>query len=231
MTRAQWAVLARLESNEGLKQSELAEMLDLQPITLTRLVDRLCANGLIERRADPNDRRAKRLYLTPAGAAADGPARRARPGHDEDGARRLRSRDDRAHDRWSSRTRRKICKGAIARKPDKPQTRPRRTRRCGGASWPTKVVELRKTQEDVAAPAAEAKPARSRARLRLVLLVVLPLIALDRRLLLLSDVGPLHLDRQRLCRRAEGAHHAGHLRQDRQGHGDRRPARERRRSR
>ena len=66
MTRAQWAVLARLESNEGLKQSELAEMLDLQPITLTRLVDRLCANGLIERRADPGDRRAKRLYLTPA---------------------------------------------------------------------------------------------------------------------------------------------------------------------
>jgi len=65
MTRAQWAVLARLESNEGLKQSELAEMLDLQPITLTRLVDRLCANGLIERRADPDDRRAKRLYLTP----------------------------------------------------------------------------------------------------------------------------------------------------------------------
>src|SRR6478735_4562762 len=65
MTRAQWAVLARLEHHEGLKQTELAEMLDLQPITLTRLVDRLCANGLIERRPDPSDRRAKRLYLTP----------------------------------------------------------------------------------------------------------------------------------------------------------------------
>jgi len=65
MTRAQWAVLARLEYNEGLKQSELADMLDLQPITLTRLVDRLCASGLIERRADPGDRRVKRLYLTP----------------------------------------------------------------------------------------------------------------------------------------------------------------------
>ena len=64
MTRAQWAVLARLEHSEGLKQQELADMLDLQPITLTRLVDRLCASGLIERRADPNDRRAKRLYLT-----------------------------------------------------------------------------------------------------------------------------------------------------------------------
>jgi MarR family transcriptional regulator for hemolysin len=64
-TRAQWAVLARLEYNEGLKQSELAEMLDLQPITLTRLVDRLCTSGLIERRADPGDRRVKRLYLMP----------------------------------------------------------------------------------------------------------------------------------------------------------------------
>ena len=66
MTRAQWAVLFRLERNEGLKQSELAEILDIQPITLTRLIDRLCDNGLIERRGDPNDRRAKRLFLTPA---------------------------------------------------------------------------------------------------------------------------------------------------------------------
>ena len=66
MTRAQWAVLLRLERREGLKQSDLAEALDIQPITLTRLVDRLCDNGLIERRGDPNDRRAKLLYLTPA---------------------------------------------------------------------------------------------------------------------------------------------------------------------
>ncbi|HEY2137412.1 MAG TPA: MarR family transcriptional regulator [Xanthobacteraceae bacterium] len=66
MTRAQWSVLARVERSEGLKQSELAEMLDLQPITLTRLIDRLCDSGMIERRADPNDRRAKRLFLKPA---------------------------------------------------------------------------------------------------------------------------------------------------------------------
>jgi MarR family transcriptional regulator for hemolysin len=59
-------VLTRLDRFEGLKQSELAEMLDLQPITLTRLLDRLCASGLIERRPDPNDRRANRLYLTPS---------------------------------------------------------------------------------------------------------------------------------------------------------------------
>jgi MarR family transcriptional regulator for hemolysin len=66
MTRAQWAVLLRLERHEGLKQSDLADILDIQPITLTRLVDRLCESGQIERRPDPNDRRAKRLYLTPA---------------------------------------------------------------------------------------------------------------------------------------------------------------------
>ena len=66
ITRAQWAVLVRLDRCEGLKQSELAEMLDLQPITLTRLLDKLDDSGLIERRADPADRRAKRLFLMPA---------------------------------------------------------------------------------------------------------------------------------------------------------------------
>jgi MarR family transcriptional regulator, transcriptional regulator for hemolysin len=66
ISRAQWAVLIRIDRSEGLKQSELADMLDLQPITLTRLLDRLAGNGLIERRADPNDRRANRLYLTAA---------------------------------------------------------------------------------------------------------------------------------------------------------------------
>ncbi len=66
ITRAQWVVLARLDRSEGLKQSELADILDLQPISLTRLLDRLCECGLIERRPDPIDRRAKRLFLTPA---------------------------------------------------------------------------------------------------------------------------------------------------------------------
>jgi len=66
ISRAQWAVLVRIDRSEGLKQSELAEILDLQPISLTRLLDRLADNKLIERRADPNDRRANRLFLTPA---------------------------------------------------------------------------------------------------------------------------------------------------------------------
>src|ERR1700690_212305 len=65
ISRAQWAVLIRIDRHEGLKQSELADMLDLQPISLTRLLDRLADTGLIERRADPNDRRANRLYLKP----------------------------------------------------------------------------------------------------------------------------------------------------------------------
>jgi MarR family transcriptional regulator, transcriptional regulator for hemolysin len=64
MTRAQWAVLVRLQRFEGVNQSELAEMLDLQPITLARLIDKLCAVGLVERRDDAKDRRANRLFLT-----------------------------------------------------------------------------------------------------------------------------------------------------------------------
>lgn len=66
ITRAQWVVLVRLDRSEGLKQSELADILDLQPISLTRLLDKLADCGLIERRPDPIDRRAKRLFLTPA---------------------------------------------------------------------------------------------------------------------------------------------------------------------
>jgi MarR family transcriptional regulator for hemolysin len=66
ITRAQWAVLAKVERFEGLKQSELAEQMEMQPITLTRLIDRLCDNGWIERRSDDTDRRVNRLYLRKA---------------------------------------------------------------------------------------------------------------------------------------------------------------------
>jgi MarR family transcriptional regulator, transcriptional regulator for hemolysin len=66
ITRAQWAVLAKVERTEGLKQSELAEQMEMQPITLTRLIDRLCDNGWIERRSDDTDRRVNRLYLREA---------------------------------------------------------------------------------------------------------------------------------------------------------------------
>src|SRR3954466_5449466 len=66
ITRAQWAVLAKVERAEGLKQTELAEQMEMQPITLTRLIDRLCDNGWIERRSDHTDRRVNRLYLRKA---------------------------------------------------------------------------------------------------------------------------------------------------------------------
>ena len=69
-TRAQWAVLSRLQRCEGVKQSELAEALDLAPITLGRLIDKLTAAGLVERRDDATDRRANRLYLTEKAAPA-----------------------------------------------------------------------------------------------------------------------------------------------------------------
>jgi MarR family transcriptional regulator for hemolysin len=66
-TRAQWIVLFRLREQEGLSQVDLAEVLELQPISLVRLLDRLVERGLLERRQDPKDRRANRLFLTPSG--------------------------------------------------------------------------------------------------------------------------------------------------------------------
>src|SRR5580700_6511065 len=66
ITRAQWAVLAKIERNEGMKQTELAEEMEMQPITLTRLIDKLGDHGWIERRGDDSDRRVNRLYLRKA---------------------------------------------------------------------------------------------------------------------------------------------------------------------
>src|SRR5437868_12625283 len=66
-TRAQWIVLFRLRQQEGLSQVDLADTLELQPISLVRLLDRLVEQGLLERRPDPKDRRANRLFLTRAG--------------------------------------------------------------------------------------------------------------------------------------------------------------------
>ena len=66
-TRAQWIVLFRLRQQEGLSQVDLAEVLELQPISLVRLLDRLVDLGLLERRSDPKDRRANRLFLTASG--------------------------------------------------------------------------------------------------------------------------------------------------------------------
>jgi MarR family transcriptional regulator for hemolysin len=64
LTQPQWQALARLSQNQGMNQACLADMLEVQPITLARLIDRLEAAGWVERRPDPADRRAQRLYLT-----------------------------------------------------------------------------------------------------------------------------------------------------------------------
>jgi len=64
VTRAQWRTLAMLNRNEGLNQGRLAELLEVEPITLCRMVDRLEEAGHVERRRDPSDRRAWNIFLT-----------------------------------------------------------------------------------------------------------------------------------------------------------------------
>lgn len=64
LTRAQWQVLAHLARDEGMNQTSLAHLLDVEPITLGRLVDRLEGMGFVERRSDPRDRRQRNLFLT-----------------------------------------------------------------------------------------------------------------------------------------------------------------------
>jgi MarR family transcriptional regulator for hemolysin len=66
MTRAQWVILVRLERQPGMSQNEMAAVVEVEPITIARLVDRLEARGLVERKSDPKDRRVWRLHLTPA---------------------------------------------------------------------------------------------------------------------------------------------------------------------
>ena len=66
LTRSQWQVLAMLARNEGIHQGGLAELLDIEPITLVRIIDRLEEAGLVERHLDAQDRRVRVLRLTPA---------------------------------------------------------------------------------------------------------------------------------------------------------------------
>jgi MarR family transcriptional regulator, transcriptional regulator for hemolysin len=66
MTRAQWGILIWLERQPGITQKELSELLEVEPITVARLIDRLEARGMVERRPDPRDRRIWRLHLKPA---------------------------------------------------------------------------------------------------------------------------------------------------------------------
>jgi MarR family transcriptional regulator, transcriptional regulator for hemolysin len=65
LTQVQWRALARLARNEGMRQVDLAESLELQPMTVARLIDRMETAGWVQRRRDPRDRRAVQLHLTP----------------------------------------------------------------------------------------------------------------------------------------------------------------------
>jgi MarR family transcriptional regulator, transcriptional regulator for hemolysin len=65
LTQAQWRAIVHLSRSEGMTQAALAESLEIQPITLTRLIDRMQSAGWVERRTHPLDRRAVQLYLTP----------------------------------------------------------------------------------------------------------------------------------------------------------------------
>lgn len=64
LTRAQWRATKMLHHREGLRQTELADLLEMEPIAVGRVIDRLQAAGFVERRPDPHDRRAWRLSVT-----------------------------------------------------------------------------------------------------------------------------------------------------------------------
>ena len=80
MTRAQWAILIWLERQPGLSQKELSEILEVEPITVARLIDRLEARGMVERRPDARDRRIWRLHLLPPACEALGEIEKQRAG-------------------------------------------------------------------------------------------------------------------------------------------------------
>lgn len=64
LTQAQWQALAHISRNEGMSQAALADLLEVQPISASRLIDRMEISGWVERRRDPSDRRAVRLHVT-----------------------------------------------------------------------------------------------------------------------------------------------------------------------
>jgi len=69
VTRPQWQVLSVLKDRQGINQRAIADLLEVEPITVARMVDRLAEAALVERRADPADRRAWQLFTTAKGQA------------------------------------------------------------------------------------------------------------------------------------------------------------------
>ena len=67
LSRSQWRVIAYLSRNDGITQTQLAELLDMERAPLGALVDKLETAGLVARQSDPSDRRVNRIFLTPRG--------------------------------------------------------------------------------------------------------------------------------------------------------------------
>lgn len=65
LTRAQWSVLSHLYRNDGINQAGLADLMEIEPITVGRQLDRMEEAGWIARQSDPSDRRVRRIYMTP----------------------------------------------------------------------------------------------------------------------------------------------------------------------
>ena len=180
ITRAQWAVLAKVERTEGLKQTELAEQMEMQPITLTRLIDKLCDNGWIERRGDETDRRVNRLYLRKA----------ARPLLGKLSGPALRNHRDRAGGHQSRRCPPPARPTRIdqGKRSQRDPESGRRTSQERSSAMADPVLKFPPEQKgNPASPAARPKlAAEPRRRLmagmrryrRFLLLVVLPLVAL-----------------------------------------------------
>ena len=93
LTRAQWRALKATSRQEGLSQTELAEHLDMEPIPVGRVIDRLEKTGFVERRGDPADRRRWRLYLTPKAHAVVGEMEDIATGLREDALRGVERND------------------------------------------------------------------------------------------------------------------------------------------
>ncbi len=214
ITRAQWAVLAKVEQTEGLKQTELAEQMEMQPITLTRLIDKLCDNGWIERRGGENDRRVNRLYLRKAARPLLGKLAELRSeltataleGINPADAHRLLAQLDPIKEN---------VRNAIQHR--------RRTAARRSSAMADPVLKFRPSRRTIPRRSAPAKDCRGAAPPpdgRHAALSPLPAAGgaaaggAGGRRDLLSQRRPLRDHRRCLCRRAEGSDHARHLRQD-----------------
>ena len=165
MTRAQWGILIWLERQPGLSQKELSEILEVEPITVARLIDRLEARGMVERRPDPKDRRIWRLHLCAPAYGVLGEIDRQRTQMRAAGDRRPRRRNNRNDDGSAPDDEDDVD----PRGPQSPPLRPHRNRSAGGC------VMSQATATAGAAPRVTEAPVRNRRMSRALLRPILML--------------------------------------------------------